>query len=104
MTALVLGATGFVGRALVPALLAAGERVRAASRGVGDERVGVEWVRCDVRSPDTLPRALAGVDCVYYLVHSMGGKPGDFRSVERRGAEAVARAAAGCGCRRIVYL
>lgn len=104
MTALVLGATGFVGRALVPALLAAGESVRAASRGVGQSLTGVEWVQCDVRVPDTLPRALTGIDCVYYLVHSMGERAGEFRAVERRSAEAIARAAAECGCRRIVYL
>ena len=104
MTSLVLGATGFVGRALVPALLEAGESVRAASRGVGHGLSGTERVQCDVRVPDTLPRALSGIDCVYYLVHSMGEHLGDFRAVERRSAEAVARAAADCGCRRIVYL
>src|SRR5579859_936989 len=104
MTALVLGATGFVGRALVSGLLTAGERVRAASRGVGHELIGVEWAQCDVRVPGTLPRALTDIDCVYYLVHSMGENVGDFRAIERRSAEAVARAAAECGCRRIVYL
>ena len=104
MTALVLGATGFVGRALVPALLAAGETVRAASRGAGRGLEGVEWVQCDVRAPDTLPQAFAGIDCVYYLVHSMGEHAADFRAVDRRSAEAVARAAAEGGCRRIVYL
>ena len=104
MTVLVLGATGFVGRALVPALLGAGERVRAASRGVGRGLVGAEWVQCDVRARDSLPRALAGIDCVYYLVHSMGEGRDDFRAVERRSAEAVARVAAESGCRRIVYL
>jgi len=104
MTVLVLGATGFVGRALVPALLDAGEHVRAASRGVGRGLPGVEWVRCDVRAPETLPRALDGIDCVYYLVHSMGEGLEAFRAVERRSAEAVARAAAESGCRRIVYL
>lgn len=107
MTVLVLGATGFVGRALVPALVAAGEPVRAASRGAGSGRaglVGAEWVQCDVREPDTLFRAFAGIDCVYYLVHSMGEGLGDFRAVERRSAETVARIAAESGCRRIVYL
>ena len=104
MITLVLGATGFVGRALVPALLGAGERVRAASRGVRVGAAGLEWVRCDVRAPDTLPAAFAGVGCVYYLVHSMGEHLAEFRAVERRSAEAVARVAAESGCQRIIYL
>jgi uncharacterized protein YbjT (DUF2867 family) len=105
MRALVLGASGFVGGALVSALLAEGEQVRAASRSVvRDGIVGPEWVQCDVHKPDTLPAAFAEVECVYYLVHSMGEVRGDFRAVERRCAQAVARVAAESGCRRIVYL
>lgn len=99
MSTLVLGATGFVGRALVPALQSAGETVRLASRKA---RPG--WMQCDVRVPETLPVAFEGIDCVYYLVHSMGEHAPDFRAVERASAEAVARVAAERGCRRIVYL
>ena len=108
MTVLVLGATGFVGRALTPALVAAGAHVRASSRRAVREGVagvaGVEWTVCDVRSPGTLSRAFAGVDCVYYLVHSMGEGDRAFRAIERGCAEAVGRAAADGGVRRIVYL
>jgi uncharacterized protein YbjT (DUF2867 family) len=105
MTVLVLGGTGFVGSSLAPALVASGERVRAGSRRPrrGDAD-GVEWVRCDVRAPETLPRAFAGVDCIYYLVHSMGAGERGFRDVELRSATAVADAAAESGVRRIVYL
>ncbi len=102
---LVLGATGFVGRALVPALVRAGERVRAASRRApAAPSAGLDWVPCDVHVEATLPAAMSGVDCVYYLVHSMGQGQRDFRSLERRSAAAVARVAADSGVSRIVYL
>jgi uncharacterized protein YbjT (DUF2867 family) len=104
MNVLVLGASGFVGSALVPMLLAAGESVRAASRSAKDPLPCVQAIQCDVRDPDTLPRAFAGIDCVYYLVHSMGEGHEGFREAERRSAEAVARVAAESGVRRIVYL
>lgn len=105
-TVLVLGASGFVGRALVPGLLAEGEVVRAASRRApaGAARPGSSWVQCDVRRPSTLAPAMEGVGCVYYLVHGMGAHGRDFRDVERASARAVAHQAAASGCERIVYL
>lgn len=109
MNVLVLGATGFVGRALTPALCAANESVRAASRREVRSREGevvtsVEWVQCDVRSPASLRPAFEGIDCIYYLVHGMGGAGHDFAAVDRASAEAVAQIAADSGVGRIVYL
>jgi len=104
MTVLVLGARGFVGRALVSALRDAGEDVRAASRRRVDQAsTRTPWVTCDLERPETLPPALEAIDCVYYLVHSMGNDAA-FRETERRCAHNLVRAAADGGCRRIVYL
>ncbi len=105
--ALVTGATGFIGRALLPALRAAGWQVVAASRRppISVRRdAGVEWRLCDVLRPETLPAALAGVKVAYYLVHSMGGGQADFRDLERRAAESFIAATARAGTERIVYL
>jgi uncharacterized protein YbjT (DUF2867 family) len=98
----VLGATGFVGRALVPALAAAGEVVAVSRRGasVGDSRVRA--VAADVTDAPELRAALDGVDVVYHLVHSLGAA--DFQAVDAQAAATVAGAAARAGVSQIVYL
>jgi len=107
-TCCVLGATGFVGRALVAEMVSLGERPRAASRrpepAASNEPAAsaVDRVSCDLQQPETLRPVLEGVDVVYYLVHSLGRK--DFRTIDRLCAHNVAAAAAMSGCRRIIYL
>lgn len=103
---LVLGATGFVGKRLVPALTGAGHLVRATTRRLEGKapEAGVEWVECDVANAEQLARTMANVDALFFLVHRMGGGHHDYAAEEERAATAVARAAAEAGVRRIVYL
>ena len=70
---LVTGATGTIGRELVPRLLEAGERVRVFVRDkqkVQEKRV--ETAVGDLRQPAALEQALRGVDRVFLVVLDMG--------------------------------
>jgi uncharacterized protein YbjT (DUF2867 family) len=104
---LVTGASGYIGGRLVPWLVTKGLRVRCMGRNVDvlRSRFGdtVEVVRGDVADPDSLAAALAGVHVAYYLIHSLEA-PGDFESLEERGARNFAAAAKAAGVSRIIYL
>lgn len=64
---LVLGATGNIGKPLTAALVAQGEKVKAASR-TGKEVPGAESVVFDFTDLSTIEPAFAGVDRVYLMV------------------------------------
>ncbi|ADG98869.1 NAD-dependent epimerase/dehydratase [Segniliparus rotundus DSM 44985] len=107
MKVLVTGAGGYVGGRLVPELLSRGHSVRAAfTQPAASERLWwaqrTERVRMDVFDLRQTVEALRGVDCVYYLIHGLGGR--DFLAADRAAAKNAARAAAECGVRKVVYL
>ncbi len=101
MKVAVLGATGTIGRALVPRL-AQSHEVVAISRTVRDSSDGVRWAQADATDARTMERALEGSEVAYYLVHSLGSS--DFEERDRVAASTVARAAAHAGVRQILYL
>ncbi|MGH3050927.1 MAG: NAD(P)H-binding protein, partial [Gaiellaceae bacterium] len=68
MNVTVFGATGVVGRALVPLLDE--HEVTAVSRTARDD-TGVRYMVADAASGDGVAEALAGAEVVYYLVHSL---------------------------------
>lgn len=91
----VLGATGKIGRALVPALLDAGAAVRALTRDPAKARIDprAEAVQGDLDTAD-LPALFDGADRVFVLTQGA--------SAERE--TAVARAAARAGVSHLVKL
>jgi uncharacterized protein YbjT (DUF2867 family) len=101
MRVVVFGATGTIGRALVPAL-AEEHEVVAVSRRPHDDEENVHWAAADVTTGEGLAEVLAGADVAYHLVHSLGTS--DFEAADRRAAENVAREAEAAGLRQIVYL
>jgi uncharacterized protein YbjT (DUF2867 family) len=99
---LVAGASGFVGRRLVPALVDAGHDVHAMTRRPDTYDGAGTPVHGDVHDPDTLPAALKGCRAAYYLVHSLDSK--DFERLDAEAATAFGRAAADAGVAQIIYL
>ena len=97
----VLGATGTVGRALVP-LLAEKHDVVAISRRPLNLRHGIRTEPADATNGPSMRRVLQGVDVVYYLVHSLG--TADFEERDRLAAETTTREAEHAGVRQLIYL
>ncbi len=104
----VLGGDGFVGRYAVQALLAAGWRVRIASR---TPRRGwhlkalanlgqIAWIAADVTRPESLVRACAGADAIVNLVGSFD----QMDAVQATGAGNVAQAASRAGAGHLVHI
>ncbi|MET0840289.1 MAG: NAD(P)H-binding protein, partial [Marmoricola sp.] len=92
---LVTGATGFIGRRLVPALIEKGHEVRAMTRRPEAYDGPGEPVGADVNDAASLTAPLEGVDAAYYLVHSLDDP--DFERKDAEAARAFARAAADQG-------
>ncbi|MFM0737762.1 SDR family oxidoreductase [Paraburkholderia xenovorans] len=111
---LVSGANGFVGRALCPALLAAGHAVTGVVRRAGHISGGVsEWVDAsiDFAGIDAQWPSSLKVDCVVHLaarVHVMRDDAADpdaaFHATNVEGTLRLARAARNHGARRFVFV
>jgi dihydroflavonol-4-reductase len=104
-TALVTGATGFIGRRLVAALLARGDEVIALARPSSDRSgllalpVGagghLRFALGDVTDGGSLQQAAAGVDVVYHLAAMLKAPwHSDFMRTNAEGTALMARAAA----------
>ena len=102
VTVLVTGATGFIGRRLVPALIDAGHDVRAMTRRPEAYDGPGEAVGADVSDRASLDEALRDVDVAIYLVHSLDDP--DFERKDAEAARTFSAAAAAAGVEQIVYM
>lgn len=107
---LVTGATGFVGRALLPRLSEAGHTVRCLVRASRQTprlpaRVAVQLAIGALDDARALRSALAGVDTVIHLAGvEWRGRHGNLLAVDVNGTRALVEAAREAGVGRFVYL
>lgn len=109
MLVALVGGSGFFGTHLAQELLARGARVRVCSRhpersfrlkplgGLGQ----TQFVATDVTKPNTVAKALTGVDAVVNLV---GAFTGDLDSLQGKGVGRVAEAAKAAGAKAFVHV
>jgi len=105
------GATGFVGRAVVPALRAAGYTVRCLVRRGSEHGLrgleAIERVEGNVLAHETLERGMAGCDTVIHLVGIIREHPATLSTFERvhtQGTVNVLDAAVATGVRRYLHM
>jgi nucleoside-diphosphate-sugar epimerase len=107
---LVTGANGFIGSHLVRKFISEGHDVSGLVRTTSDlsliDNTNLSLVYGDITDRSSLAKSLEGADI---LIHNAGlasdwGSLAAFRQVNVEGTKNVAKVAAECGVRRIVYM
>jgi nucleoside-diphosphate-sugar epimerase len=105
----VTGGTGYMGRRLIPALVARGYRVRALARPQSVDRVpaGASPIVADALDPETFAAALRPDDTIVHLVgtpHPGPSKAPEFERVDLASIRASVAAARRAGVSHLVYV
>ena len=93
MKILLSGATGYIGKRLLPLLIEQGHEVIACTREKNRFELQGTWkgkvkiLEVDFLEPPNLEKFPIEFDVAYYLVHSMSASIGDFADKEQKSAE-----------------
>ena len=110
MKILVTGATGYIGKRLIPLLVQDGHQVicvvrdilRADTHYVEDSHI--DFIEGDFLKPETLTNFPNNIDVAYYLIHSMSNSSKDFEDLEAQCAENFKHAIAKTAVKQVIYL
>src|SRR5690606_13017541 len=99
------GATGFLGRRLIPALVVEGHRVRALTRRPQPPVDGVTWVMGALADAPALADLVAGTDAVVHAAAALRGAcHADFDGPNRLGTQALTAAAKAGAAGRFILI
>jgi len=110
MRILVTGATGYIGKRIIPLLLNQGHTVICAVRGkLRTERKysseeNLHVVEADFLKPDTLKNIPKNIDAAYYLIHSMSNSVDKFHQMEEECAVNFKNHIATTNVQQVIYL
>lgn len=113
MKILLTGSTGYIGRRLLPVLVAAGHQVICLVRDqrrfdwedfTEDFLQHVTVIEGDLNQSSDLPTIPVDIDAAYYLVHSMSSTNPDFTSLESESAQNFVALVNQTQAQQIIYL
>ena len=110
MKILVTGATGYIGKRLIPLLLNEGHTVVCAVRD--KERAQKSFIihkkaiiaEADFLKPETLTNLPTDIDIAYYLIHSMSNSSTEFHSLEEKCAQNFKNFMETTSVKQVIYL
>jgi len=110
MRILLTGATGYIGKRLLPALVNNGHTVvccvRDTHRFTPPKQLmpHIEVVEVDFLKKETLGNIPDNIDAAYYLIHSMSGSSTQFNELESESATNFREALTQKGVEQVIYL
>jgi uncharacterized protein YbjT (DUF2867 family) len=110
MRILLTGATGYIGRRLLPVLLEAGHEVICCVRNAASFEIPEDWeaqvdiFQVDFLNPVSLEEAPQDFDVAYYLIHSLSAAIDDFKSMEEQAATHFSAYVEQTSCQQVIYL
>jgi uncharacterized protein YbjT (DUF2867 family) len=110
MKILVTGATGYIGKRLIPLLsnsnhhvvCAVRDKLRADKNYAEDDTIDV--IEADFLKPETLHNIPEDIDIAFYLIHSMSNSSTDFESLEERCAVNFKNQLEKTNVKQVIYL